>query len=114
MSPTHVGMDRCTVRTRCGLSGEPHARGDGPRGLIRQPRFHPVSPTHVGMDRRASALATSTPGEPHARGDGPWVTSRWGVPKCWSNFAVGRIAKKAKAGMQKHDEIWIRYFKSQG
>jgi len=42
------------------------------------------------------------------------VTSRWGVPKCWSNFAVGRIAKKAKAGMQKHDETWIRYFKSQG
>src|SRR5699024_8185033 len=87
--PGHGGMDRFSVPPRPRRSTEPHARGDGPRGLRpggrrvdRAPRtwgwtdffegggalLFP-SPTHVGMDRPRSTRANEPRPEPHARGD---------------------------------------------
>ena len=35
VNPTHVGMDRGSERQSFGVTGKPHARGDGPHELSR-------------------------------------------------------------------------------
>src|SRR5699024_8604399 len=69
--PTHVGMDRSGAAGQVCPVGRPHARGDGPRPVVREamiPAQAPrtwgwtvtvgsrtwrsaAGPTHVGMDR---------------------------------------------------------------
>ena len=89
--PTHVGMDRMTASPATYTLRIPHARGDGPRECILNPRpsgYSPrtwgwtealrarlkhfdVFPTHVGMDRLRRIAHSAPEGIPHARGDGP-------------------------------------------
>ena len=89
--PTRVGMVRPPHRPPPPRPRCPHARGDGPRGLLDvsemdklSPRAwgwsevedtliapHDVVPTRVGMVRSTRLTRRRTSSCPHARGDGP-------------------------------------------
>ncbi len=89
--PTHVGVDRPGMGTRCRNVGRPHARGGGPasaeaamKPATSSPRTwgwtdcgqginfcRSVVPTHVGVDRFQWLCSIPTLSRPHARGGGP-------------------------------------------
>ena len=91
MFPTRVGMDRSRSTLSSGRARVPHARGDGPTGIVWtneahacsprawgwtgqtlcRPKLSGVFPTRVGMDRPSRPARGWRVRVPHARGDGP-------------------------------------------